>query len=101
MLSRWDQGVLAQAYGLAQHEVTADAAMIAHWRAPMDDLLAVVRERHDFSAAAAYRYLRFVVPFSANSHSERCGLTVPSRHTTVLLMVWPLQEDRRQGMWVR
>lgn len=58
MLTSWDRGVVAQAYGLGEREVTADAALVAQWRGPTDDLLAALRERHGWAAAAAYRYLR-------------------------------------------
>ncbi len=50
--------MLAQAYGLGEREVAADAALVAHWCGPTDDLLAALRERRGWAAAAAYRYLR-------------------------------------------
>jgi hypothetical protein len=59
MLSSWDAGVLSQAFGIGRREVITDATMIATSRqAPLDDLIAFFRERHGWSAAVAYRYLR-------------------------------------------
>jgi len=58
VLTSWDRGVVAQAYGLGEREVTADTALVVQWRGPTDDLLAALRERHGWAAAAAYRYLR-------------------------------------------
>jgi hypothetical protein len=59
MLSNWDVGVLSQAFGIGHSDVLADAKLIAtSRRAPLDDVIATFRERHDWSAAQAYRYLR-------------------------------------------
>ena len=58
MLTAWDQGVLAQAYGLDRRQIAGDVALVTNWHAPADELLAALRERHAWSAAAAYRYLR-------------------------------------------
>lgn len=59
-LSRWDCSVLAQGQGLDASDVSADARLVSTWRGPLDDLLADLRLRHSWSAAAAYRYLRSV-----------------------------------------
>jgi hypothetical protein len=59
-LSRWDCSVLAQGYGLGTPQVSADARLVSGWSGPLDDLLADLRVRHSWSAAAAYRYLRSV-----------------------------------------
>jgi hypothetical protein len=61
VLNRWDQGVLAQAFGLGPRQVRVDASEIARWRGPADELLAVLRDRHDWAAVTAYRYLRTVL----------------------------------------
>jgi hypothetical protein len=58
VLNHWNQSVLSQAYGLGAQEVARDAGLVARWRGPADDLLAILRERHAWDAAAAYRYLR-------------------------------------------
>jgi hypothetical protein len=61
MLSSWDVGVISQAFGIGRPEVMQDAKRIAtSRRAPLDDVIAVFRERHDWSAAQAYRYLRML-----------------------------------------
>jgi hypothetical protein len=59
VLSSWDAGVLSQAFGIGRREVVVDAVMISTSRhAPLDDVIAAFRERHGWSAAVAYRYLR-------------------------------------------
>ena len=58
MLNNWDQTLLAHAYGLPEQDVVSDATLVSQWRGPADDLLAVLRERHAWDAATAYRYLR-------------------------------------------
>ena len=59
MLSSWDVGVLSQAFGVGRPAVLEDAKLIATSRqAPLDDVIAVFRERHNWSAEQAYRYLR-------------------------------------------
>ena len=58
VLTAWNQGVLAQAFGLGRKAVAADAALVDHWRGPVDDLLAELRERRGWAAVEAYRYLR-------------------------------------------
>ena len=60
MLSSWDQARLAQAFGLGQREVAADVLIVAQWRAPADDLLAFLEQKHRWSAASAYRYVHTV-----------------------------------------
>jgi hypothetical protein len=60
MLSAWDQGVLAQGFGVSRSQVSDDAALITAWRGPLDDLLADLRGRHSWTAVVAYRYLRTV-----------------------------------------
>lgn len=50
--------MLAQAYGLGQREVLADAVLIVQWTGPADELLAALRERHAWSTLTTYRYLR-------------------------------------------
>jgi hypothetical protein len=60
MLNHWDRSVLAQAYGLGDKAVVADAMLVVRWRGPLDDLLAQLRERHSWTAVVAYRYLRAV-----------------------------------------
>jgi hypothetical protein len=59
MLSSWEVGVLSQAFGLTHRQVVADAILIATSRhAPLDDVLAFLSQRHGWSAATAYKYLR-------------------------------------------
>jgi hypothetical protein len=59
MLSSWDAGVLSQAFGIGRDEVITDAKLIATARhAPLDDVIALLRKRHGWNAATAYRYLR-------------------------------------------
>lgn len=58
MLSKWDVGVVSQAFGVGQRDVVADVVLITTARGPGDDLLATLRARHNWSAAIAYRYLR-------------------------------------------
>jgi hypothetical protein len=58
VLTNWHQKLLAQGYGLDAREVVRDATLVARWHGPADDLLAILRERHAWGAAAAYRYLR-------------------------------------------
>jgi hypothetical protein len=54
----WDAGVLAQGYGLDRRQVACDAALATRRNLAADDVIATLRERHAWSAAAAYRYLR-------------------------------------------
>ena len=62
MLSNWDAGVLAHAFGLDRRQVNVDARLLTtSRRAPLDDVIAELRERHGWSAATAYRYLRTLV----------------------------------------
>jgi hypothetical protein len=58
MLSTWDQSRLAQAYGLGQQQVSADATLVRTARGPRDDLFQELRRRHRWSAETTYRYLR-------------------------------------------
>jgi hypothetical protein len=58
VLSSWDIGVVSQAFGVGQRQVVADVVLITTARGSADDLLAVLRTRHDWTAANAYRYLR-------------------------------------------
>jgi hypothetical protein len=58
VLTVWDAGVLAQAYGLDRRQVAADAGLLTGRTIAADDLIAILRDRHAWSAAAAYRYLR-------------------------------------------
>lgn len=58
MLSSWDIGVVPPAFGVGQRQVVADVVLITTARGSADDLLAVLRTRHDWTAANAYHYLR-------------------------------------------
>jgi hypothetical protein len=59
VLSSWDIGVVSQAFGVDRRQVVADVVLITTARGwSADDLLAVLRTRHDWTAANAYRYLR-------------------------------------------
>jgi hypothetical protein len=60
VLSRWDQEVIAHAYGLGQREVVADVQLIVEGSEPLDDLLVRVCHVHKWNAAGGFRYLRTV-----------------------------------------
>jgi hypothetical protein len=58
MLSTWEVGVLSQAFGLASHQVREDVGLIIPAHQPLDEVMASLRERHAWTAATAYRYIR-------------------------------------------
>jgi hypothetical protein len=58
VLSSWDVGVVSQAFGVGHREVVADVVLITTARGPADDLLAILRMRHNWTAGNAYQYLR-------------------------------------------
>jgi len=51
---------MAQAYGLSQDQVAADAILVQTARGPRDDLFSALRERHAWSAGITFRYLRML-----------------------------------------
>jgi predicted nucleotidyltransferase len=58
MLSKWDQTILTQAYGLSKREVALDLTLLQTACGPRDDAFVELRQRHGWSAGRTYAYLR-------------------------------------------
>jgi hypothetical protein len=58
VLSSWDQTRLSQAFGVDPRAVASDALIVTQWHAPADDLMSFLEQKHRWTAATAYRYVR-------------------------------------------